>query len=187
MALGRRVSKDVAERYAADERLAATYRERLAAAAEAESALRAAETEGRPAEELRALSVNCVPRIRGNRQAVGGIPGGVLRRRWVSGRERAPPRHLGAWSARRPWLLAGDVSWVSWTGGGCRGGRARRPADGVRGSGRAAAHGNAGGAAVVTARRRRCAPQRFTETFSYPSASFLGTCARRRRSRAGIG
>ncbi|GAA4061965.1 plectin [Actinomadura miaoliensis] len=57
MALGRRVSKDVAERYAADERLAGTYRDRLAAATEAERVLRAAETEARPADELRALSI----------------------------------------------------------------------------------------------------------------------------------
>ena len=40
MPLGRRVSKDVAELYEADRRLAAEYEERLAAAAEAERALR---------------------------------------------------------------------------------------------------------------------------------------------------
>jgi hypothetical protein len=57
MAFGRRVSKDVAERYAADELLAGTYRDRLAAAAEAECVLRAAEAEARPAEELRTLSI----------------------------------------------------------------------------------------------------------------------------------
>lgn len=57
MPLRRRVSKDVAERYAADERLAATYQDALKDAAEAESALRRAQAEGRPDPEPRALSI----------------------------------------------------------------------------------------------------------------------------------
>ncbi|KAB2339478.1 plectin [Actinomadura rudentiformis] len=50
MPLGRRVNKEVMEMYEADQRLADTYKDRLAEAAEAEKALRAAETEGRDAE-----------------------------------------------------------------------------------------------------------------------------------------
>ena len=57
MPLRRRVSKDVAERYAADERLAATYQSALEDAAEAESALRRAQAEDRPEQEVRALSI----------------------------------------------------------------------------------------------------------------------------------
>ncbi|WP_329520814.1 plectin [Spirillospora sp. NBC_01491] len=56
MSLGRRVSKDVAEPYEADRRLAATYRDRLAAATGAEHALRAAQADERPAAELRPLA-----------------------------------------------------------------------------------------------------------------------------------
>ncbi|ACY97982.1 hypothetical protein [Thermomonospora curvata] len=59
MLLGRRVSKDVMERYAADQELAAAYRDKLAAATAAEDELRRARAEGaaRPGEELRALAV----------------------------------------------------------------------------------------------------------------------------------
>jgi hypothetical protein len=55
--LGRRVSKDVQERYSADQELAATYRDKLTAAADAEQALRQAQGEARPDPELRALSL----------------------------------------------------------------------------------------------------------------------------------
>lgn len=48
MPLGRRVSKDVAEPYEADQRLAAEYDERLAAAGEAERALRTRRPRTRP-------------------------------------------------------------------------------------------------------------------------------------------
>lgn len=57
MPLGRRVSKDVAELYEADRRLAAEYEERLAAAAEAERALRDAQASGTTEKELRELTV----------------------------------------------------------------------------------------------------------------------------------
>jgi hypothetical protein len=57
MPLRRRVSKDVMERYATDERLAVTYQDALKAATEAEGALRLAQSEDRPGEELRTLSL----------------------------------------------------------------------------------------------------------------------------------
>lgn len=57
MPLGRRVSKDVAERYEADQRLAAEYEDRLAAAGETERALRKAQAAGVTGPELRALTV----------------------------------------------------------------------------------------------------------------------------------
>jgi hypothetical protein len=57
MPLRRRVSKDVMERYAADERLAAAYQDALKAATEAEGALRLAQSEDRPHAELRILSL----------------------------------------------------------------------------------------------------------------------------------
>ncbi|REF00220.1 plectin [Thermomonospora umbrina] len=58
MPLGRRVTKDVMERYAADQELAGAYRDRLAAAAEAEDAFRDARAReaARPGEGLRALA-----------------------------------------------------------------------------------------------------------------------------------
>ncbi|MBT2212228.1 MULTISPECIES: plectin [Actinomadura] len=57
MPLGRRVSKDVAEPYEADQRLAADYPARLAAATEAERALRDAQGADTPAPEVRELVV----------------------------------------------------------------------------------------------------------------------------------
>ncbi|WP_242909865.1 plectin [Actinomadura terrae] len=57
MPLGRRVSKDVAEPYEADQRLAADYRARLAAATEAERALREAQGANAAAPEVRELVV----------------------------------------------------------------------------------------------------------------------------------
>ncbi|WP_433479448.1 plectin [Spirillospora sp. CA-142024] len=57
MPLGRRVSKDVAEPYEADQRLAAEYEDRLAAAGEAERALRAAQAAGVSGPELSGLTV----------------------------------------------------------------------------------------------------------------------------------
>lgn len=57
MPLGRRVSKDVAERYEADQRLAAEYEDRLAVAGEAERALREAQAADVTGPELRALTV----------------------------------------------------------------------------------------------------------------------------------
>ncbi|MDL4812895.1 plectin [Actinomadura opuntiae] len=57
MPLIRRVGKDVAEQYEADERLAADYDARLAAAGEAERALRDAQGGGVPEAELHELTV----------------------------------------------------------------------------------------------------------------------------------
>jgi hypothetical protein len=57
MPLGRRVSKDVAEPYEADQRLAAEYEDRLAAAGDAERALRDAQSADAPLPELRALTM----------------------------------------------------------------------------------------------------------------------------------
>lgn len=56
MPLGRRVSKDVAAPYEADRRLAAEYDERLAAAGEAERALRDAQGAPTPEPRLRELT-----------------------------------------------------------------------------------------------------------------------------------
>lgn len=56
MVLGRKVSPEVAERYAADQELAAGLRDRLEAAQEAERELRAAQVAGRPADEQRTLA-----------------------------------------------------------------------------------------------------------------------------------
>jgi hypothetical protein len=56
--LGRRVKKDVQERYSADQELAATYRDKLAEATAAEHQLRQAQGTGRPDAELRALSIS---------------------------------------------------------------------------------------------------------------------------------
>jgi hypothetical protein len=57
MSLGRKVSTEVAERYAADKELAAGLHDRLAAAQEAERRLRAAQAEPRPFGELRPLAI----------------------------------------------------------------------------------------------------------------------------------
>ncbi|MFC0042619.1 plectin [Actinomadura rayongensis] len=57
MPLGRRVSKDVAAPYEADRRAAAGYRALLAAAGEAETALRAAQAADAPEPEIRALTI----------------------------------------------------------------------------------------------------------------------------------
>ncbi|MES9543509.1 MULTISPECIES: plectin [unclassified Actinomadura] len=57
MPLGRRVSKDVAEPYEADQRLAGEYEDRLAAAGEAERALREAQASGAAEPELRELTI----------------------------------------------------------------------------------------------------------------------------------
>ncbi|MFC4907301.1 plectin [Actinomadura gamaensis] len=57
MPLGRRISKDVAARMEADRGLAGSYRDRLAAARAAEAELRAAQGEGRPADEVKALEI----------------------------------------------------------------------------------------------------------------------------------
>ncbi|QXJ19556.1 plectin [Actinomadura graeca] len=57
MPLGRRVSKDVAESYEADRRLADDYPRLLAAATEAERALRDAQGADTPEAALRALTV----------------------------------------------------------------------------------------------------------------------------------
>ncbi|SEG81495.1 hypothetical protein SAMN04489712_11470 [Thermomonospora echinospora] len=59
MPLGRRVSKDVMERYAADQELAGTYRARLDAAAEAEEAYRRARAAeaAHPGQGLRDLAI----------------------------------------------------------------------------------------------------------------------------------
>jgi hypothetical protein len=59
MPLGHRVSKDVLERHAADKKLAATYRDALAAVTDADTALRLARGEDdRPGAELRGLSAD---------------------------------------------------------------------------------------------------------------------------------
>jgi hypothetical protein len=55
--LGRRVNKDVQERYSADQELAAGYGDKLACATAAEHELRAAQAAGRPDAELRGLSI----------------------------------------------------------------------------------------------------------------------------------
>jgi hypothetical protein len=57
MGLRRRVSQDIEERYAADKALASGYDAKLAAAREAERALRRAQAEGRSGEETRVLAV----------------------------------------------------------------------------------------------------------------------------------
>jgi hypothetical protein len=57
MVLGRKVSPEVAERHAADKELAGELRDRLAAAQDAEREFHAAQTEGRPLDELRPLAV----------------------------------------------------------------------------------------------------------------------------------
>ncbi|RMI34646.1 plectin [Actinomadura harenae] len=57
MPLGRRISKDVAARMEDDRRLAGSYRDRLADATAAEAALRTAQAEDRPADEVKALDV----------------------------------------------------------------------------------------------------------------------------------
>jgi hypothetical protein len=57
MSLGRKVSPEVAERFAAAKELAAGLRDRLAAAQDAERRLRVAQAEGRPPEELRTLAI----------------------------------------------------------------------------------------------------------------------------------
>jgi hypothetical protein len=54
--LGRRVNKDVQERYSADQELAGSYGDKLTAATGAEQELRRAQAAGRPAAELRRLS-----------------------------------------------------------------------------------------------------------------------------------
>jgi hypothetical protein len=57
MPLGRRVGEDVAELYQADQGLAAEYEDRLAAAAEAERALRDAQSADTPDRDLHDLIV----------------------------------------------------------------------------------------------------------------------------------
>lgn len=57
MPLGRRISKDVAARMEDDRQLADSYQDRLADATAAEAALRAAQAEERPADEMKALDV----------------------------------------------------------------------------------------------------------------------------------
>ncbi|MWA05696.1 plectin [Actinomadura sp. LD22] len=57
MPLTRKVGKDVAEQYEADERLAADYDARLAAAREAERALRDAQGADQPGPELHELTI----------------------------------------------------------------------------------------------------------------------------------
>lgn len=57
MSLGRKMSPEVAERYAADKELAAGLRDRLAAAQEAEGRLRSAQAERRTYAEVHALAV----------------------------------------------------------------------------------------------------------------------------------
>lgn len=57
MGPGRRVSQEVAERYAADKELAAGLRDRLADAQEAEDRLRSAQAEDRPYAEVGPLAV----------------------------------------------------------------------------------------------------------------------------------
>jgi hypothetical protein len=57
MGLRRRVSQDVQERYAADQRLAAGYDDKLARIGEADLALRRAQSAGRTGDELRALTI----------------------------------------------------------------------------------------------------------------------------------
>jgi hypothetical protein len=57
MSLGRKMSPEVAERYAADKELAAGLRGRLAGAQEAEGRLRSAQAERRPFEDVRELAI----------------------------------------------------------------------------------------------------------------------------------
>lgn len=57
MSLGRKISPEVAERYAADKELAAGLRDRLAGAQEAETRLRSAQAERRSYEEVRDLAI----------------------------------------------------------------------------------------------------------------------------------
>jgi hypothetical protein len=57
MSLGRTMSPEVAERYAADKELAAGLRERLADAQEAEARLRSAQSEHWPFEDVRELAL----------------------------------------------------------------------------------------------------------------------------------
>jgi hypothetical protein len=57
MSLGRKMSPEVAERYAADKELAAGLRDRLAEAQEAERRLRSAQAEHRPYEDVRQLAI----------------------------------------------------------------------------------------------------------------------------------
>jgi hypothetical protein len=57
MSLGRKMSREVAERYDADKELAAGLRDRLAEAQEAEARLRSAQAEGRPYGEIRELAL----------------------------------------------------------------------------------------------------------------------------------
>jgi hypothetical protein len=58
MGLGRKMSPEVAERYAADKELAAGLHDRLAAAEEAEARLRSAQDEGRPFGDIRRLAID---------------------------------------------------------------------------------------------------------------------------------
>lgn len=57
MSLGRKMSPEVAERYAADKQLAAGLRDRLADAQEAEARLRSAQAERRPFDDIRELAI----------------------------------------------------------------------------------------------------------------------------------
>jgi hypothetical protein len=57
MSLGRTMSPEVAERYAADKKLAAGLRDRLADAQEAEGRLRSAQAEHRPFDDVRELAI----------------------------------------------------------------------------------------------------------------------------------
>jgi hypothetical protein len=58
MGLGRKMSPEVAERYAADKELAAGLHDRLAEAEEAETRLRSAQDEGRPFGDIRRLAID---------------------------------------------------------------------------------------------------------------------------------
>jgi hypothetical protein len=58
MSLGRKMSPEVVERYAADKELAAGLRDRLADAQEAESRLRSAQAEHRPYGDVRELAIS---------------------------------------------------------------------------------------------------------------------------------
>jgi hypothetical protein len=58
MGLGRKMSPEVAERYAADKELAAGLHDRLAEAEEAETRLRSAQGEDRPFEDIRRFAID---------------------------------------------------------------------------------------------------------------------------------
>src|SRR5690606_41367388 len=101
MPLGRRVSKDVAELYEADRRLAAEYEERLAAAAEAERALRDAQASGTTEQELRELTVafdKALTAALAAAEASGRVP--VGRRTYATDRQAPQTRRRGGSAPR---------------------------------------------------------------------------------------